>query len=299
MKLKKISALILALVMLAFPLSVYAEESVPEETTVMMGDLNGDKAVSASDARLLLRRAASIDNTAYPMMACDADGNGKISAADARLVLRVSAKISGFERGFDKNNMANSITLLSSSQYNVTASFADSEITFIRKGNNYYLYGPNLMPALEMPGLGGATTSMTISGIMLLGEQVYILGNFSDKNNTAFALTITSDNTQEIIDMKSEMLSGFKGILGMLTDFSMNENTVVTGISKVGDYIYYTTKNSKNGNEINYFTDTSGVLVQIAYPDEDGTDERINIKSISSTVDDKVFTIAPESIIAY
>ena len=55
------------------------------------GDADGDGSVSASDARLALRRAVGLET--FPeggaqFLACDADKDGSVTAADARLILR-------------------------------------------------------------------------------------------------------------------------------------------------------------------------------------------------------------------
>lgn len=62
------------------------------------GDLDSDGKVTASDARLILRAAAGLEDykDAY-FVAADVDSDGKISAADARTTLRVSANIEYFE----------------------------------------------------------------------------------------------------------------------------------------------------------------------------------------------------------
>ncbi len=56
------------------------------------GDVNGDGRVTAADARLTLRAAASLDllaDTAF--VAADVNQDGKITAADARTILRIAA----------------------------------------------------------------------------------------------------------------------------------------------------------------------------------------------------------------
>lgn len=57
------------------------------------GDVDGDGAVRAGDARLCLRRAVGLES--YPAgsaayTACDLDGDGQITAGDARLILRAA-----------------------------------------------------------------------------------------------------------------------------------------------------------------------------------------------------------------
>lgn len=81
-----ITALVLAvlLVLSMFSVSAFA---------VLKGDVDGNGAVEAADARLTLRCAVGLENYAEgsdEFNACDADGNGKIEPADARLILRAA-----------------------------------------------------------------------------------------------------------------------------------------------------------------------------------------------------------------
>lgn len=58
------------------------------------GDMNGDGKVTASDARIILRHAARLENIEDALLpAADADGDGRISVSDARTVLRYAAKL--------------------------------------------------------------------------------------------------------------------------------------------------------------------------------------------------------------
>ncbi len=62
-----------------------------------LGDINGDGNVSAADARLALRAAASLYTlTESEFTAADVDGNDKITTADARKILRVAAQLDTF-----------------------------------------------------------------------------------------------------------------------------------------------------------------------------------------------------------
>lgn len=59
-----------------------------------LGDVNFDGSVTASDARLILRYAASLDRfSSSQKERADMNGDGKINATDARLALRNAAKI--------------------------------------------------------------------------------------------------------------------------------------------------------------------------------------------------------------
>ncbi|MBO5934108.1 MAG: hypothetical protein J6Q94_01330 [Clostridia bacterium] len=70
------------------------QPSDPADPDVMMGDMNGDSKITASDARAVLRISAKLDKAdAAKEKIADIDGNGKITASDARKILRFSAKL--------------------------------------------------------------------------------------------------------------------------------------------------------------------------------------------------------------
>ncbi len=63
--------------------------------TYKLGDVNKDGKITASDARIVLRTAAKLDdfeNDSQELIA-DVNGDGKVNVTDARLVLRISAKL--------------------------------------------------------------------------------------------------------------------------------------------------------------------------------------------------------------
>ncbi|MCD7826972.1 MAG: SH3 domain-containing protein [Clostridiales bacterium] len=56
------------------------------------GDADGNGTVTAADARLVLRAAASLENVSDSVVTlCDINGNGKLDPSDARAVLRIAA----------------------------------------------------------------------------------------------------------------------------------------------------------------------------------------------------------------
>lgn len=60
----------------------------------LRGDVNGDGAVTATDARLVLRCAAKLEElTSVQSSAADVNSDGNITSADARTILRISAKL--------------------------------------------------------------------------------------------------------------------------------------------------------------------------------------------------------------
>ena len=69
-----------------------------KETTIMKGDVDNDKAITASDARLALRASVKLETlSAAQMQAADVDKEVGVSASDARLILRVAVKLESFE----------------------------------------------------------------------------------------------------------------------------------------------------------------------------------------------------------
>ena len=61
--------------------------------SVMLGDVDNDKSITAGDARLALRRAVGLQD--YPVgsreyIACNVDKDEDITASDARLILRAA-----------------------------------------------------------------------------------------------------------------------------------------------------------------------------------------------------------------
>jgi len=63
-------------------------------TIILLGDINGDGSVSASDARSALRASAKLETlNGWQYIAADINSDGNVSASDARGILRVSAKL--------------------------------------------------------------------------------------------------------------------------------------------------------------------------------------------------------------
>ena len=84
---KRIISIFVALITLLLTFSAAAK-------TVKLGDVSGDGKITASDARKILRIAATLDDCDdETKLIADVDKNGKIVAADARKVLRVAAQI--------------------------------------------------------------------------------------------------------------------------------------------------------------------------------------------------------------
>ncbi|MBQ1553180.1 MAG: hypothetical protein IIZ66_06500, partial [Clostridia bacterium] len=64
------------------------------KTIIVMGDVDDDGKVNATDARLALRAAAKLDTLeGVYALAADTDGDDNINATDARMILRAAAKL--------------------------------------------------------------------------------------------------------------------------------------------------------------------------------------------------------------
>ena len=65
-------------------------------SSVMLGDVDDDKHITASDARLVLRRAVDLETFApgsREYVACDVDKDGSVTANDARSILRAAVEL--------------------------------------------------------------------------------------------------------------------------------------------------------------------------------------------------------------
>lgn len=73
------------------------EYTVAKREEIRVGDINFDGSVTATDARLALRAAATLDDLTFEeFLAADVDADDSVSAIDARKILRVSAGLDIF-----------------------------------------------------------------------------------------------------------------------------------------------------------------------------------------------------------
>lgn len=84
----------------------YGDVNSAETPDDLLGDMNGDKKITAADGRIILRCAAKIDsswNISETMINGDFNADGKLTAADARKCLRYSAKVDDYFKDFGVN----------------------------------------------------------------------------------------------------------------------------------------------------------------------------------------------------
>ena len=92
------------------------------------GDVTGDGAVTAEDARLCLRQAVGLESYATgnaEFVACDITGDGAVTAEDARLILRIAV---GLETPEDHSG-PNEYDILRSGTFYITGFITDSGVT--------------------------------------------------------------------------------------------------------------------------------------------------------------------------
>ena len=109
---KKAISVILSIVMivLSFSISVYSEYAVNADFTRYYGEVNNIKNITVSDARnVLLQSIGAIDNADFPY--ADADSDGAVTAIDARAILRVAIKLDSPDNYFftNKANLFNTL----------------------------------------------------------------------------------------------------------------------------------------------------------------------------------------------
>lgn len=69
----------------------------------MYGDIDGEKGISAADARMILRASVGLETlTEEQLIFADIDENGTVSAADARFALRMSVGLDEAKHFYDK-----------------------------------------------------------------------------------------------------------------------------------------------------------------------------------------------------
>ena len=82
---------------LEIPVNVISAADESDIPTAEPGDIDANGRISASDARLVLRASAKLENlSSEQTAAADVNGDNRITASDARKILRVSAKLETF-----------------------------------------------------------------------------------------------------------------------------------------------------------------------------------------------------------
>ncbi len=135
---KKILALSFSILFIfgCLSLSVFAED-----TTVVLGDIDGDGQVKIADARIVLKMAAGI--TAPDISKADMNSDGIVSLEDARAVLAISIDLIELPEKTGDNLISddpnNEFIKLVSTKYNINPEALVAIYAVPDKGNNFVL----------------------------------------------------------------------------------------------------------------------------------------------------------------
>lgn len=280
----KIIAVVLCICLLIAPVYVHAAD-YPKETLIMMGDLNGDRVVSATDARLALRMAAGLESKENAdMLSVDADDNGIITASDARIILRKAASLSQFSTGFDADSTANAINAIRKNRYTIKAETEEMNFTIVLDGDNIYLETSDL--SFSTPGNGNSSQKWTDMGLMMLDDEFY----FTFSTNSKKCAWKFSEAAIKILENSGDDSFSIDEIFSMATMISgllPEEGTAPEVIETDGETMFCY-RSETNSSAI--FVDSAGRLKEIHDYNENGkVESKILVKSFSAEADKEYF----------
>lgn len=291
--LKKAASVILALclcAMMPFALAENAHE-------YMLGDIDGDKKITASDARMILRSSARLEDP-LPLLQADADNNNEITASDARTILRKSAKLENLLYGYDENDLPNILATLRSGTYSIIIDISNVSLMLSMKDGMLYMPADSIMQSL-MGGSGSSDMSMmdsfiTDMGILFSGNSMYLL--FTDVTG---ALSGTDGQKcyfamdEDFLGEDSAEITSFVDVLS----FPESEVYTETGADHFDgeDCLVYSAVTG-NGYTKELYMGYNAQLVAINYSGT-GDSGAIPVSYITDEVSDDVFTIAGRELL--
>lgn len=251
---KKIVSIILCLCLVLTPVCVFAS-NFPEETMIMMGDVNGDRNITAFDARKALRISAELDTQEdIDMLSIDADANGEITASDARNILRKSASLCNFSTGFDGNGVANALNTLKAKKYTIHATTEEMSFTMAIDGEDIYLETSDLSFSLTTDKTGSQVWENL--GVMYLDSQLYLTFTINSKE-CAWQF---SDEAIKMLDDSLDVDELFK-IANTISDILPDVFNAPEKIEENGETLFCYKTDITGGSE--FIVDTMGCLKQI------------------------------------
>ena len=263
----------------------------------MLGDMDDNGKIEASDARTILRISAQLEKPADDNHAKRADTNkdGRITAADARLTLRVSAKLDKFEEDTTKEPTSDeepsSTTPENPTETEPPVIKYPAVIDAFFSGN-YYLegsLGDSSKTAVKMAVKNGdfevvmtdkAPASISVAK---LGEKKYI------KAVNAKGEKMYTELTKDI----SEFISKFEPTIKI---DSLFDDMKINAVEKIGDPIV-----DKNGDTTIYtftikdgtaeFTVTGSDVTKIVVVVNDKAPKEINVTELAAKAPSDILTI--------
>ena len=291
--LKKAASVILALCLCATMPFALAEDA----HEYMLGDIDGDKKITASDARMILRSSARLEDP-LPLLQADADNNNEITASDARTILRKSAKLQNLLYGYDENDLPNILATLRSGTYSIIIDISNVSLMLSMKDGMLYMPADSIMQSL-MGGSDSSDMSMldsfiTDMGILFSGNSMYLLftdvtGVLSgtDGQKCYFAMD------EDFLGEDSEEITSFVDVLS----FPESEVYTETGTDHFDgeDCLVYSAVTG-DGYTKELYMGYNAQLVAINYSGT-GDSGAIPVSYITDEVSDDVFTIAGRELL--
>ena len=289
--LKKATAFILAVCLCAMMPFALAEDA----HEYMLGDINGDKKITADDARTILRASAKLEDP-LPLLQADANNDNQITADDARTILRKSAKLENLFYGYDENDMPNILDTLRSGNYSIIIDFAGVSVMLTMKDGMLYMPADGFMDLLGGSDTGDLGISGFINemGILFSGSNMYLLftdvtGLISgtDGQKCYFAMT------EDFLGEDGNEIASFMDVLF----FPESEVYTETGTAQFEgeDCLVYSAA-AGDGNTKDLYLGYNAQLMAIVYTDGDGSGA-IPVSYITDDVSGGVFTIADRELI--
>lgn len=275
---KKLISLILCVIILLVPVTAFAQEAEAEKFP-MMGDINLDSKITASDARKVLRMSAGLESTdGLTVLNYDADGNGKLSAADARLLLRKSAGLGELTCGFDAQGVPNSIRAIKNDNYIMSVSFDDMSFTIVKRGADARILGADIGGELAQMG-------MEDCGVMYCDDKLYM--TYKNKG-----LDIAMYIPSELYDAMGISIDDIKNLADSISMFIPDEPGVPEKLEENGKVSYVYSAGEENGMS-RIVTDAYGVICAIENYDENGEKtDTVFISDISAQVNASYFDLS-------
>ena len=280
---KKLISLLLCAIMLLIPMTISVQGAEGEKFP-MMGDINLDGKITASDARKVLRMSATLESSAgLSFLNYDADGNGKLSAADARLLLRKSAGLGELTYGFDANGVPNSIRAIKSENYVMSVAFDDMSFTVVKKGADSRILGADIGGELAQMGMADC-------GVMYCDNKLYM--TYKNKGND-IAMYIPA----ELYDTMGISVDDIKNLADSISMFIPDELGTPERVEENGKVSYIYSAGEENAMS-RIVTDAYGVITAIENYDENGNKiDTVFISSINAQVNASYFDLSQFELI--
>ena len=292
---KKITAIILAVILCAA--APVATAAAP--TDYMLCDTDGDKVITATDARKILRISAKLDEE-LPLLQIDADNDFQITASDARLALRTSAKLAKLTYGYNADGMPNVLDTLRGGVYSLVISYDGFNMTVYVNHDSFFMPADPFFGDIDPDGM--MSKMLTDMGLLFTGGNIYLL--FTD----AIGLMATA-GTKCYMSFDEESLGDMGGDgddmaeIGYLTEmfrFSGDEEFTYKGTAEMEEKSYELFSCAKPGSTKDLYVGYNGKLSYISYTQGDAENAEIiatPISYVGSDVSGGSFTIADRELV--